>query len=146
MTGSDDADGAWAGNDIPVPEPPSDIVAVPSRSQTGSPTVDPSDPVGAPRLGPIATSQPNPEQPSATSGRTRNVVVGVLLAGFALVAAVLLVGGNDDPVATDDSTTTEAPPDTIERNSTTSVPSTPTTAPSVRPQRLDLPPEVAAIS
>ena len=146
MTESDDADGAWAGNDIPVPEPPSGIIATPRRSE--SLAIDASDPDASP-FGPLGTSQPNDDETTSRSWSARKVAVALVAAGSALVVAVLIVGGGDDPAATEDSaTTTDATQETIEPTSTTNVTSTSTSTPvpSVGPRRLELPAEVAAIS
>ena len=143
----DDDGGAWAGDEIPVPEPP--VVAPAAKSASArSLTSAPTGSKGGPDFETLAEPPGAPGEPTSTFWTRRNRAVVAVVVGVAVVAAVSIVrGGDDDSAATDTPvTTTDAPDDTLQRTSTTSeAPPPETTAPS-GPMRVALPPEVAAIN
>jgi hypothetical protein len=150
-------EGAWAGDDIPVPEPAMGELPVRNRA-TNSPTSRLSNVGDAPTFGALAATTTHAGGEMPTSWTRRKQVLAAAVAGCAVVATVLVLGGGDDSPATDaSSSTTEVPDDTVERTNTTTATTTDTTtdtseparrepAASMTPSSVELPPEVAAIS
>ena len=140
-------EGAWAGDDIPVPEPA--IGELPVRNTaTNSSTSRLSNVSDVPTFGALAATTANAGGDAPTSWTRHKQVLAAAVAGCAVVAAVLVLGGGDDSPATDASpSTTEAPADTIERTTTTTSESPrPEPATPASPSSVELPPEIAAIS
>ncbi len=159
---SDVDGGAWAGDDIPVPDPPADPPTVQPNDApaVGRRSRDPAS-SEAVNLAPVFGSLTAPAAPSSppstgTFWSRRNRLVAVVAAAFAFVAVVLVVSNGDDgePLGASSSTTV-APDHTLARTSTTtSTPTSTTTSAVTGPEngapsgglRLALPAEVAAIS
>ena len=156
MMGESDDEGAWAGDGIPVPDPPvedafGDHMAVASSA----PSAVVAD--GAPVFGPLAAEASRSNDGTSTFWSRRKRVGAVVAAGCAVVAAVMVLSGGDEPTSTDTSTgsspdtssdtsTSEAPDDTLQRTSTTTQAPRPEPATLAGPTSVALPPEVASIA
>ena len=145
-----DDEGAWAGDEIPVPEPA--IGELPVRNAaTNSSTAPTAGGSHAPAFGLLAATTANASGDTSTPWTRRKQLLAAVVAGCAVVAAVLVLGGGDDSPATDASpSTTETPDDTIERTTTTTTATTepprPEPATAASPSSVELPPEIAAMS
>jgi len=144
-----DDEGAWAGDDIPVPEPA--IGDLPVRNTaTNSSTSPLSKASDVPTFGALAATTANASGDTSRPWTRRNQVLAAAVAGCAVVVAILVLGGGDDSPATDvSSSTTEAPDDTIERTTTTTATTEPARAEPATPaspSSVELPPEIAAVS
>ena len=146
MMSEPDDEGAWAGDEIPVPEPA--VGELPVRNTaTNSSTSRLSKASDVPTFGALAATTANASGDTSTPWTRRKQVLAAAVAGCAVVAAILVLGGGDDSPATDaSSSTTETPDDTIDR--TTATTESPRAEPltPASPSSVDLPPEIAAIS
>ncbi len=156
MMSEPDDEGAWAGDGIPVPDPPvedafGDHMAVASSA----PGVGVAD--GVPVFGPLAREASTSNDNTSSFWSRRKRVVAAVVAGSAVVAAVMVLSGGDEPTSTDTSTgsspdtstdtsTSEVPDDTLQRPSTTTQAPRPEPATLAGPTSLALPPEVSSIS
>ena len=138
--------GAWAGDDIPVPEPAIGELRV-RNTATNSSTSRLSNASDVPTFGAFAATTANASGDTPTSWTRHKQVLAAAVVGCAVVTAVLVLGGGDDSPATDASpSTTEAPADTIERTTTTSESPRPELVTPASPSSVELPLEIAAIS
>lgn len=154
-----DGDGAWASDDIPVPDAPTGTSA-PTRPVDPTAVSSSATTIGAPVFGAFTTASPPSTTPPTTPFWTRGkqAAVGAVAAGVLVVAAVSLTGGTDD--ATDSAssgTEVVVPDDSVDPETTdpensdpesTDVPARPsTTAPEPFTQeRISLPPVLARMS
>lgn len=149
MTGTDDSERAWAGDDIPVPDPPDELPVAP---RAGVP-LKPPDADAEPTFGPIDQA-PASDEPSA-SWRRRPVVAGLIAAVAAVVAVGVVVvavgGGGEEPASSEPAdstppTTTDESADDDDATTSTTVEPGEREVAAVERLELALPPAVAAIS